>query len=490
MAKYRTTMALTATLLCAALGVNQAQAQVQVLSRAEFVQQQVEAKRQQATQLADSLWSWAEMGYQEHQSSKAMRQMLKREGFDIKTGIAGLPTAFVASYGSGGPVIGILAEMDALPGFSQAAKPEKIEQPGMNSGHACGHHLFGAGSVTAAIAVKNWLQLNAVKGQIRLYGTPAEEGGSGKVYMVREGAFNDVDIMLHWHPGSKNVAAVGTTLANKSAKFRFKGIASHASAAPEYGRSALDGVEAMNMMVNMMREHIPSQARIHYVITHGGEAPNVVPEFAEVFYYVRSPSAEDLVPIWQRVTNIAKAAALGTGTQVEWEVIHGNHSVLPNKTLAKVMHASLTQFGGYQYNKAEQRFADRIRKTLAKRGDKAAGAQSKVEPFSDKIQFSGGSTDVGDVSWNVPTVGLRTATWVPGTSAHSWQAVAAGGSSIGHKGMLLAAKTLANTALELYQNPELINQAKQEFDQRRGNNFKYQALLGERQPPLDYRNKK
>ena len=459
-------------------------------ANAQFVEQSVQQQTKSATGLADKLWSWAEMGYQEHKSSAEMQKLLKKAGFKVETGLAGTQTAFVASYGKGGPVIGILAEMDALPGFSQAAKPEKMKEDGMNSGHACGHHLFGAGSLTAAIATKEWLKENNMPGQIRLYGTPAEEGGSGKVYMVREGLFADVDIMLHWHPANKNIAPVGTSLANKSAKFRFHGIASHASAAPQYGRSALDGVEAMNMMVNMMREHIPSDARIHYVITNGGEAPNVVPEFAEVFYYVRSPAAQTLVPIWKRVEDIAKAAAQGTGTTVDWEVIHGNHSVLPNVALAEVMHNSLAQFGGFQYSPAEQKFADKISVSLGERGSKAKGDESKIYPFSKAINSSGGSTDVGDVSWVVPTVGLRTATWVPGTSAHSWQAVAAGGTSIGHKGMLLAAKTMATTMIDLYQQPEVIEKAKAEFDQRRGENFKYEALLGDRKPPLEYRVKK
>lgn len=457
---------------------------------ASFVEASVSKQAKQATALADKLWSLAEMGYQEHKSSAEMQELLKQAGFKVKAGLAGTETAFVASYGKGGPVIAILAEMDALPGFSQAAKPEKMAEPGMNSGHACGHHLFGAGSLTAAIAVKEWLAKNKVAGQIRLYGTPAEEGGSGKVYMVREGLFDDVDIMLHWHPANKNIAPVGTSLANKSAKFRFHGIASHASAAPQYGRSALDGVEAMNMMVNMMREHIPSDARIHYVITNGGEAPNVVPEFAEVFYYVRSPAAETLVPIWERVEDIAKAAAMGTGTKVEWEVIHGNHSVLPNVALAELMHNSLAQFGGFSYSPTEQKFADKIRISLGERGEKAKGDEAKIYPFSKAINSSGGSTDVGDVSWVVPTVGLRTATWVPGTSAHSWQAVAAGGTSIGHKGMLLAAKTMATTMIDLYQQPEVIKAAKAEFEERRGKNFEYKALLGDRKPPLDYRVKK
>ncbi|MCV6615653.1 MAG: amidohydrolase [Cellvibrionaceae bacterium] len=454
---------------------------------AKFVGKSIDAQRAEAVALADSLWNWAEMGYQEYKSSAAMQSQLKAAGFSVKAGLAGIDTAFVASYGDKGPVIGIMAEMDALPGFSQAAVPEKRAQAGMTSGQACGHHLFGAGSVSAAIAVKQWLAQSGLPGRIRLYGTPAEEGGSGKVYLVRDGQFDDVDIMLHWHPASLNKAPVGTSLANKSAKFRFRGIASHAAAAPEYGRSALDGVEAMNMMVNMMREHIPSKARIHYVITNGGAAPNVVPEFAEVFYYVRSPSAESLVPIWQRVEKIAKAAALGTGTEVDWEVIHGNHSVLPNTALARVMHQSLSQFGGYQYDDKERAFAEKIRATLGQRADKVWGNEAKIAPFSEEISSSGGSTDVGDVSWVVPTVGLRTATWVPGTSAHSWQAVAAGGTSIGHKGMLLAAKSMATTAIELYRQPELIQAAKEEFNERRGKDFKYQALLGDRKPPLDYR---
>ncbi len=463
---------------------------VQKSASAQFVEQSVQQQAKSATDLADKLWSWAEMGYQEHKSSAQMQKLLKEAGFKVEKGLAGTQTAFVASYGKGGPVIGILAEMDALPGFSQAAKPEKLKQEGMNSGHACGHHLFGAGSLAAAIATKEWLAANNMPGQIRLYGTPAEEGGSGKVYMVREGLFEDVDIMLHWHPANKNIAPVGTSLANKSAKFRFHGIASHASAAPEYGRSALDGVEAMNMMVNMMREHIPSDARIHYVISNGGEAPNVVPEFAEVFYYVRSPAAQSLVPIWKRVEDIAKAAAQGTGTTVDWEVIHGNHSVLPNVALAELMHNSLAQFGGFEYSRAEQKFADKISLSLGERGVKAKGDEAKIYPFSKAINSSGGSTDVGDVSWVVPTVGLRTATWVPGTSAHSWQAVAAGGTSIDHKGMLLAAKTMATTMIDLYQQPALIEKAKAEFDQRRGENFEYKALLGDRKPPLEYRVKK
>ena len=454
-----------------------------------FIAGQVQHISEPAIELADSLWQWAEVGYQEHKSSAQMQQMLADAGFAVESEVAGISTAFVASYGSKGPVIALLAEMDALPGASQAAVPEKSPLAGKQAGHACGHHLFGAGSVAAAIAVKGWLEANKMRGQVRLYGTPAEEGGSGKVYLVRAGLFDDVDVVLHWHPGDRNSASAFTSLANKSAKFRFSGVASHAAVAPEHGRSALDGVEAMNNMVNMLREHVPSDTRIHYVITHGGEAPNVVPEYAEVFYYARSPSAEQLMSIWARVEKAAQGAALGTGTKVEWEVIHGAYNLLPNIALAAVMHSSLAGFGGLSYTPEEQTFADKIQVTLGARAKDRKGTEQQIEPFVNDVILNPGSTDVGDVSWMVPTVGLSTATWVPGTPPHSWQAVAAGGMSIGHKGMLLAAKTLAQTAVELFRDPSLIEAARKEFDERRGEEFQYQALVGDREPPLDYRKK-
>ena len=296
--------------------------------------------------LALELWDYAELGYLESRSSSKLQQVLADDGFEIQVGVAGIPTAFIASFGEGKPVIGILAEFDALPGISQAAVPSRQLLEGKESGHACGHHLFGAGSTAAAMAVRHWMENNNVKGTVRLYGTPAEEGGSGKVYLVRAGLFEDVDTVLHWHPSDRNSANAETSLANKSARFKFRGISAHAAAAPERGRSALDGVEAMNFMVNMMREHVPQETRIHYVITQGGEAPNVVPDFAEVYYYVRHPQAEKLDELWQRVINISRAAALGTGTDVDVEVMHGNRSLLPNEKLSRLMHANLTQVGG------------------------------------------------------------------------------------------------------------------------------------------------
>jgi aminobenzoyl-glutamate utilization protein B len=335
--------------------------------------------------------------------------------------------------------------------------------------------------------VKDWLKTSGRSGTVRFYGTPAEEGGSGKVYFVREGLFKDVDVVLHWHAGDRNAVRLSSSLANKSGKFRFHGVASHAAAAPERGRSALDGVEGMNHLVNMLREHVPDSTRIHYVITRGGEAPNVVPAFAEVYYYVRSPSREVVEDVWSRVEKAAQGAALGTGTTAESEVIGGVYELLPNEALARAMHANLLTVGGVPYTEAEKEFAAKIARTLYGK-PVAVETAATVLPFDPKSASSGGgSTDVGDVSWAAPTVGLNAATWVPGTPAHSWQAVAAGGTTIGLKGMTVAAKTIALTAIDLFTTPELVAKAKAEFEQRRGRDFKYSPLLGNRAPPLNYR---
>jgi aminobenzoyl-glutamate utilization protein B len=444
----------------------------------------VEAQQARTERVAQQLWEWAELGYLEERSSGLMMEELAAEGFEITAGIAEIPTAFVAEWGESGPVIAILAEMDALPGINQSASSTRDPIDGKHAGQACGHNLFGAGSLTAAIAVKQWLEATGTPGRIRLYGTPAEEGGSGKVYMTRAGLFDDVDIAIHWHADDENSAAARTSLANRSAKFRFTGISAHAAGAPERGRSALDGVEAMNMMANMMHEHIPQQARMHYVITSGGNAPNVVPDFAEVFYYVRHPKPEGVEAIWTRLEDAARGAALGTGTQVEWEVIHGNNPLLVNETLAKVMDAKLRQIGGVEYTEEERAWAEEIQKSLGNAA-KPLESAAEVQPYNKSLGY--GSTDVGDVSWATPTVGVRTATWVPGTSAHSWQAVAASGHSIGHKGTQVAAKAMALMAVELFTNEGLRQAARAEFDQSRGPDYEYRSLLGDRAPPLDYR---
>ncbi|MEM7099560.1 MAG: amidohydrolase [Pseudomonadota bacterium] len=456
-------------------------AQTSVASIDQFVQQQNAA----GVELADEIWRLAEMGYLEKKSSSALQTYLARQGFKVRAGVADIPTAFEATfeYKRGGPTIGILAEFDALPGLSQAAKPYR-ETTGGAAGHACGHHLFGAASATAGVAISKWLKDQNLPGTVKVFGTPAEEGGSGKVYLAREGLFEGVDIVLHWHPSSANSASPSTTTSNKSGRFTFKGKAAHAASAPDRGRSALDGVEAMNYMVNLMREHVPQTSRIHYVITDGGDAPNIVPEDAQVYYYVRHPKAEMVKVLFERVVNAAKAAAMGTETEVDVEVMHGNYPVLPNRSLAKLVDRHMRDIGGFKYTAQEREFAQTIHKTLLNPG-MPVGSQQMIGPFV--YRQSMGSTDVGDVSWLVPTVGFTTATWVPGTPAHSWQAVAAGGMSIGHKGMFMASRVLARTAAELYTNEQAIKDAWEEFEGARGANFKYQALLGDRKPPLDYR---
>ncbi|MEQ9415708.1 MAG: amidohydrolase, partial [Cyclobacteriaceae bacterium] len=268
----------------------------------------IDAKSEEYTSIAMKIWDYAEVGFQEANSSALLQETLAKSGFRVEKGIAGMPTAFIASYGQGKPVIAILGEFDALPGIAQEAVPEKKPIEGQVAGHACGHHLFGTASAASAIAVKDWLIANKKHGTIRFYGTPAEEGGSGKVYMVREGLFKDVDAVINWHPSPVNSASPGTSLANKTGKFRFYGAAAHAAAAPHRGRSALDAVESMNVMVNMMREHVTQETRIHYVITRGGEAPNVVPAFAEVYYYVRHPDRSEVKDVWERIVNAAKGA--------------------------------------------------------------------------------------------------------------------------------------------------------------------------------------
>jgi len=440
------------------------------------------------TDVAQQIWDWAEVGYLETQSSNLLQQQLLNAGFEINTGVAAIPTAFVATWrnGSGGPTIGILAEYDALPGITQDRNPLRDPIDSKLAGHACGHHLFGTGSVAAAIATKMWMQETGQVGEIRLFGTPAEEGGAGKVYMVREGLFDDVDAVLHWHPSDANSADARSSLANKSAKFRFTGLSAHAAGAPHRGRSALDGVEAMNNMVNLMREHVPMETRIHYVITSGGAAPNVVPDFAEVYYYVRHPDPSQVNMIFERVVQTAEGAALGTDTDMEFEVIHGIYNILPNVSLQTAIHANLSRVGGVDYNAEEKEFAEKLRGALPVDSPPITEANN-VRPMVIDERGGGGSTDVADVSWAVATGGMRAATWVPGTSSHSWQAVAAGGTSIGNKGMLVAAKTLAMTAVDLFMNPILLGNAVSEHQDRLPEDWVYEPLLGDRPPPLDYR---
>ncbi len=450
----------------------------------ETIVSSIDARYAEHQDIALQIWELSELGYLEEQSTALLQQKLQEQGFSVKSGLAGIPTSFVAEAGSGQPVIAFLAEFDALPGITQTASPEREEIPGKAGGQACGHHLFGTASLGAAVAVQQYLRDNQLPGTVRVYGTPAEEGGSGKVYMVRAGLFDDVDAVLSWHPGSVNRASIAPSLANRSARFDFRGVSAHAAGAPEKARSALDGVEAFNYMTNLMREHVPQETRIHYVITSGGEAPNVVPDFAQVYYYVRHPDPDAVREIWQRMEAAAHGAAAGTGTTVDIEIMHGNLSLLPNSIIAQRMQANLEALGGIRYSAEERAFAEEIFATL-NAPEFGLGSEAGIEQMETGLSM--GSTDVGDVSWTVPTAEFTTATWVPGTPAHSWQAIAAGGTGIGIKGLQLAAKTLALTAADFYENPEWLRAAHDELQKERGNGYEYRPLLGDREPALDYR---
>ena len=470
--------------LCVALIVLHAQKATTSFLKEEAIKS-IDVKYDTYKKMALQIWGYAEVGYKEQKSTALLQQTLQSNGFTVQAGVADMPTAFVASYGSGKPVIAILAEYDALPGLSQDAVPEKKPVAGIDAGHGCGHNLFGTASVAAGIEIKKLIEAKKLTGTIRVYGCPAEEGGSGKIYMVRAGLFTDVDVAVHWHPADANSVTMTSALANTSAKFRFYGLSAHASMAPEKGRSALDGVEAMDNMVNMMREHVPQETRIHYVITQGGRAPNVVPDFAEVFYYVRHPKKEWVVSIFERLVKAAKGAAMGTETKVDYEIIGGTHDLLINRTLGEAMQQNLQKVGGVTYSPAEIEFGKKIQSSFTYQSpaiDKAA----TIVPLKPVIDAGGGSTDVGDVSYTIPTVGMEAATWIPGTAAHSWQAVACDGTEIGTKGMMVAAKTMALTAIDLFTDADLIIRAKEEFKKSKGD-YKYKALLGDRKPALNYR---
>lgn len=477
-----TAVALAISLVCTA----QTEINLKVKSEKDkqFLTSEIDRNSESYKQIAKDIWSYAELGFAEDKSSKALVELLTAQGFKVDVGVSGMPTAFVATYGSGEPVIGILAEFDALPGLSQAAVPSKQPTVEGGAGHACGHNLFGAASSAAAIALKDWLIKSKKPGTIKVFGTPAEEGGGAKVYMVRDGLFKDVSTVLHWHPSSANDASPESCLAIKQTMFRFYGKSAHAAAAPQAGRSALDGLEAMNFMVNLMREHIPQETRIHYVINKGGLAANVVPDFAEAEYMVRHPDARVLEEIWNRIVEAAKGAAQGTGTTMKFEVVSGSYNLLPNETLSRLMYNNLKQVGGITYSKEEEAFAKELQKTLS--GDVPdLSAVQTVEPFHTGGFFPA-STDVGDITWVVPTAGLGTATWVPGVPAHSWQAVCTG-DNIGLKGMINAAKVIAMTGVDIFNNPEVAAKAKEELKKKVGQGFNYTSMIGDRKPPLDFR---
>lgn len=437
--------------------------------------------------MSRSIWDYAELGYQEEKSSGLLQRELAAAGFRVQSGVAGEPTAFVASYGQGQPVIGILGEFDALPGLSQAATPVRQPIVAGGPGHGCGHNLLGTGAALAAVALREYMERNGIAGTLRYYGTPAEEGGDGKVYMIRAGLFRDADIVLHWHPGDENYVFNGGMLAITSARFSFRGVAAHAAAAPERGRSALDAIMLMGNGIEFLREHIPSNSRIHYIITNGGAAPNVVPDNAEMYLYARNPSSVVLNNVWGRILKIGQGAALMTETTLEVKDVGGDTNVVPNDVLARVAQRNLEEVGGFEYTVEERQFAEELQKSLPPGEAPKLASTATVLPLGARSGKA--STDVGDVSWNVPTIGFRAATFVPGVVAHTWQAAASSGMSIGQKGMIVAAKALAVTGADLFADAALIADAKAEF-RRQLNGDTYQSVIPEFQkPPLAYRNK-
>lgn len=441
----------------------------------------VDDRQDAFTAFSDRVWETPELNFAEHKSCETHSEMLVSEGFRVTRNVAGLPTAVMGEFGEGGPVIAILGEYDALPGLSQqAGVAEKRPVETGAAGHGCGHNLLGAGSMLAAAAVKEWLEETGQPGRVRYIGCPAEEGGSAKGFMVREGLFDDVDVALCWHPAP--LAAVNTpiSLACNELLFEFEGRSSHAAAAPELGRSALDAVELMNVGVNYMREHMPSSARIHYaVIDAGGTAPNVVQAYAAVRYLVRARELDDLIPLVERVRKVAQGAALMTETKVQDRVLSGDANLIGNTPLETLMHAQLERLGAPEFDDADRAFAADIRKTLTPEEIRAAFTRFGVEPRMDVplcdfvvplTQGTGasvGSTDVGTVSWVVPTVQVRGATYAIGTPGHSWQLVAQGQSGIAHKGMIHAAKVMAATVRDLFEDSSKIDQAKADFTRRR-----------------------
>ncbi|MGY8731140.1 MAG: amidohydrolase [Pirellulales bacterium] len=445
----------------------------------------INARQQTSWETAKQIWDWAEPGYQETKSSALLIKILRSQGFHIESGVAGIPTAFTATFGTGKPVIGMLGEYDALPGLSQQATPQRAQPKYKNNGygHGCGHHLLGVASMEGAIAIAQQIKAGKLQGTIRYYGCPAEEGGSAKVFMVNAGLFKDCDAVLHWHPSSRNSAGDRSTLARNAVKFRFHGKAAHAAGAPEQGRSALDAVELTNFAAQLLREHTPDGTRIHHVITAGGAAPNIVPEFAEVYYYIRHPKSNVVRELYKRLVKCAEAGALATETKLEINFQGGILEILPNNILAQVTMKNLRQLNDLEYDDDNVKFAIRIQQSI----DNQVPLSSIKEVIDTSGTVGMGSTDVGDVSWVVPTTGFNTACFTPGVPGHSWQAVASGGTDAAGIGMNLASRVIAATAWDLYRSPEILAAAKSELQQRLGSQPYKSLMIPGQKPPLDYR---
>ena len=449
------------------------------MQNTETIWRLVEAKQAAFVDLSDRIWEIPELNFQEAQSARAHAEMLKTQGFRVSENLAGMPTALMGEAGEGGPVIAILGEFDALPGLSQQAGiAEHAPLPGNGPGHGCGHNLLGAGAMLAATAVKDWLAEQGIQGRVRYYGCPAEEGGAAKTFMVRDGLFDDVDIAISWHPAAFAGVSDAYSLAILQVDYAFIGRAAHAAEAPELGRSGLDAAELMNIGVNYMREHMPSSARIHYAhLESGGVAPNVVQATTTLRYIIRAADLPALMTLAARVDRIAEGAALMTETRMERRVVSGMSNLLGNRPLEQAMFDNLQRLGPPPFDAADRAVAETFRKTVDTADIVAAHERAgmtlteaplcdRIVPLDAKGNGGVGSTDVGDVSWAVPTVQMRGATHAIGTPGHSWQLTGQGKTALAHKGMIHAAKTMAGTAIDVFADATLLASAKADHQAR------------------------
>ncbi|WP_288371466.1 amidohydrolase [uncultured Algoriphagus sp.] len=448
----------------------------------EAVVASVDQRFESLTDLSDRIWSFEEIAFQETQSAEALSDYAEQLGFKVTRGVAEIPTAFVAEYGSGKPIIGILGEFDALPGLSQNKVPYKSPLNEGNPGHGCGHNLFGVASLGAAAAIKDLIESGEIQGTVRFYGTPAEEKFFGKLWMVRAGLFDDVDVVMDWHPSAETKTAVQKGLALVDFQVEFYGQAAHASSDPWNGRSTGDALELYTTGINYYREHIKPTVRIHYHIQDAGKVVNVVPDYSRIWVRVRDSSREGLIPVWKRVEAMAEGAAIMANVDYKVSLISGVHEVLVNRTGSAALQKNLETLGPISYTEEEQDFAKKIQEAT---GKPQIGLVSKIEPMEETAEHSmGGSTDVGDVSWVVPTIRLSATTAPNGTPWHSWAVVASSGMSIGHKGMAYAAKALSMTMVDLFENPELVESVKNEFKEKKGD-YVYKGFVPDGPPPIN-----
>ena len=440
----------------------------------------VKKHEKELTSISDNIWSYAELSLVEHQSSKALSDYAEKNGFKVERGVAGMPTAIVATYGSGRPRIGILGEFDANAGISQKKQPTKEARIAGAPGHGCGHNLFGTGSLGAAIAIKELMEQKKLKGTIVFFGTPAEETIFGKTYMARAGLFNDLDICMDWHPGDNLEASTQSSKALVDFRVKYYGKAAHASSDPWNGFSAVDGLELYTTGMNYYREHIRPTARIHYHIETAGDVVNVVPEHAQIWTRVRENDRENLNVVYERVKKIAEGAAMMAEVDYSIELISGIYEIQPNRTGAAALLKNMELLGPIDYSKDELKYAKTIQRETGKPEE---GMDADIEPLRETLPAQGGSTDVGDVSQIVPVVRARVSAAPKDVPWHSWAVVACTGMSIGHKGMLFAAKSLSMTMVDLFENPQLVKEIKAEFKKRKGDKV-YKAMIPDGPPPV------